>query len=212
MRQFSKQFIPQVLFSDRRGERQTTLADWTRCHCWVIASCHSSVLWLRVLLQCAIVVCYGGGKVTTKFEGVDVVPLQGAIVVCYTGARGGRVTTVFGGGGGAIAGCHSYGWRGEGRSGRGAMLRLGGRVTSDFEGGGVDVVPLLGANLCFISSSLYSGPPLSPRDPRKQQCILSWASCKYYNVLYIDSTKMYNLQKPIILFQHDTLSRDIGIL
>ena len=41
-------------------------------------------------LQGAIVVCYGGGRVTTNFGGVDVVPLQGAIVV-------GRATTNFGG-------------------------------------------------------------------------------------------------------------------
>ena len=50
--------------------------EWTWCHCWLP-------------LQSAIVVCYGGGRVTTNFGGVDnlggvdVVPLQGAIVVCY---------------------------------------------------------------------------------------------------------------------------------
>ena len=37
---------------------------------------------------------------------------------------------------------------------------------------------------------LYSGPPISPRHPRKQQWILSWASCKRYTVLYIDITKI----------------------
>ena len=60
-----------------------------------IAGCHCSVLWLGgrvttnfggvgvVPLQGAIVVCNGLGEVTTNFGGVDVVPLQGAIVVCY---------------------------------------------------------------------------------------------------------------------------------
>ena len=37
-----------------------------------IAGCHCSVLWL-------------GGRVTTNFGGVDVVPLMGAVVVCYGG-------------------------------------------------------------------------------------------------------------------------------
>ena len=67
-----------VLTSNRGGGRRTTLADWT----WhqgaiagcsgrgAIAGCHCSVLWL-------------GGRVTTNFGGVDVVPLLGAIVVCY---------------------------------------------------------------------------------------------------------------------------------
>ena len=47
------------------GEGRPTLAEWT----W-IAGYHYSVLWL-------------GGRVTTNFGGVDVVPLQGAIVVRY---------------------------------------------------------------------------------------------------------------------------------
>ena len=80
-----------------------------------IVGCHCSVLWL-------------GGKVTTNFGGVDVVPLLGAIVVCY---GWGRVTANFGGVDevplqGAIVVC--YGWE---------------KVTANF--GGVDVVPLLGA-------------------------------------------------------------------
>ena len=50
-------------------------------------------------------------------------------------------------------------------------------------------VPLQGANFCFISS-LFSGPPISPRHPRKQQWNLSWASCKRHTVLYIDNTKI----------------------
>ena len=40
-----------------------------------IARCHCSVLWL-------------GGRVTTNFGGVDVVPLLGAVVVCYGGGGG----------------------------------------------------------------------------------------------------------------------------
>ena len=44
--------------------------EWTWCHCWVP-------------LQGAIVVCYGGGKVTANFGGVDMVPLLGASVGCH---------------------------------------------------------------------------------------------------------------------------------
>ena len=61
--------------------------------------------------------CYGWGKVTANFGGVDVVPLLSAIVVCY---GGGKVTANFGGVDvvpllGAIAGCHcSVLWLGEG--------------------------------------------------------------------------------------------------
>ena len=64
----------------------------------------------------------GGGRVTTNFGGVDVVPLQGAIVVCY---GWGRVATNFGGVDvvpllGAIVGCHCN------------VLWLGERVTTNF--------------------------------------------------------------------------------
>ena len=85
-----------VLTSNRGGGRRTTLADWT----WhqgaiagcrgrgAIAGCHCSVVWL-------------GGRVTTNFGGVGVVPLQGAhgtadytvlyianakIIFCYLGS------------------------------------------------------------------------------------------------------------------------------
>ena len=47
----------------------------------------------------------GGGRVTTKFGGVDVVSLQGAIVVRYGAGgptSGEDVVTLLG----AIAGCH----------------------------------------------------------------------------------------------------------
>ena len=37
---------------------------------------------------------------------------------------------------------------------------------------------------------LYSGPLISPRHPRKQQWVLSWASCRRYTVLYIDNAKI----------------------
>ena len=50
-----------------------TLGEWGWCHCWVP-------------LQGAIPVCYGGGgRVTTNFGGVDVVPLLlGAIAGCQS--------------------------------------------------------------------------------------------------------------------------------
>ena len=86
---------------------------------------------------------------------MDVVPLLGAIVVCY----GWGVTTNFGGVDvvpllGAIVVC--YGWG----------------VTTNF--GGVDVVPLLlgaiaGCQPLFHMFLLFSGPPISPRHPRKRQ-------------------------------------------
>ena len=78
-------FFPQiaiaigVLTSNRGRGRRTTLADWT-WHQGAIVGCHCSALWL-------------GGRVTTNFGGVDVVPLQGAIVVRY---GWGRVTAKFG--------------------------------------------------------------------------------------------------------------------
>ena len=61
-----------------------------------IVGCHCSVLWL-------------GGKVTTNFGGVDVVPLLDAIVGCHCSVLwlGGKVTTNFRGMDvGAIDGCH----------------------------------------------------------------------------------------------------------
>ena len=53
------------LTSNRGGGRRTTLADRvqrTWRHCCAIVGCHCSVLWF-------------GGRVTTNFGGVDVVPL-----------------------------------------------------------------------------------------------------------------------------------------
>ena len=64
-----------VLTSKKGGGWRTTLADWTWHQAGAIVGCHCSVLWL-------------GGRVTTNFRGVDVVPLLGAIVVCYGGGRG----------------------------------------------------------------------------------------------------------------------------
>ena len=63
-------------------------------------------------LQGAIVVCYGGGRVTTNFGGVDVVPLLGAIAGCHCSGEGDD--ELWGSGPGAIAGCHC------------SVLRLGG--------------------------------------------------------------------------------------
>ena len=37
---------------------------------------------------------------------------------------------------------------------------------------------------------LYSGPPIWPRHPRKQQWILSWVSCRRYLLLYVNNTKI----------------------
>ena len=54
-----------------------------------IAGCHCSLLRF-------------GGRVTTNFGGVDVVPLVGAIVVCYRCGGGGKVKTNFG------AWCHFW--------------------------------------------------------------------------------------------------------
>ena len=54
-----------LLTSNRGGGRRTTLADRvqrTWRHCCAIVGCHCSVLWF-------------GGRVTTNFGGVDVVPL-----------------------------------------------------------------------------------------------------------------------------------------
>ena len=88
---FLKRIIPQiaiaigVLTSKKGGGRRTTLADWTRHQAGAIVGCHCSVLWL-------------GGRVTTNFRGVDVVPLLGAIVgclvVCYGWGGGRRPTGV----------------------------------------------------------------------------------------------------------------------
>ena len=104
-------FFPQiaiaigVLTSNRGGGRRTTLADWTwhqvplqgqrtRCHCCAIVGCHCSVLWL-------------GGRVTTNFGGVDVVPLLGAIAGCHCSVLSlwGEGDDQLGSGRGAIAGC-----------------------------------------------------------------------------------------------------------
>ena len=99
-------------------------------------------------LQGAIVVCYGGGREgDDQFWGSGC----GAVVGCHC-----RVPLL-----GAIAGCHcSVLWWREGR------------VTTNF--GGVDVVRLLGAiagsQSLFHILVLYSGPPISPRHARKQQC------------------------------------------
>ena len=76
-----------VLTSKKGGGRRTTLADWTWHQAGAVVGCHCSVLWL-------------GGRMTTNFRGVDVVPLLGAIVGCHCSVlwwRKGRVTTNFGG-------------------------------------------------------------------------------------------------------------------
>ena len=48
-----------------------------------IARCHCSVLWLSGRGAIAGSVLWLWGRVTTNFEGVDVVPLQGAIALCF---------------------------------------------------------------------------------------------------------------------------------
>ena len=49
---------------------------------------------------------------------------------------------------------------------------------------------IAGCQFLFHIFWLFLGPPISPRHPRKQQWILSCASCKRYTVLYIDNTKI----------------------
>ena len=68
-----------------RGEGDDQL--W-RSGCGAIAGCHCSVLWL-------------GGRVTTNFGGVDVVPLLGAVVVCYGGGGDDQLCQLWGSGRGA---------------------------------------------------------------------------------------------------------------
>ena len=43
---------------------------------------------------------------------------------------------------------------------------------------------IAGCQSLFHIFFLYSGPPISPRHPRKQQWMLFWASCRRYTVLY----------------------------
>ena len=96
---------------------------------------------------------------------------------------------------------------------------LQGRVVTTNGRGAIDVVPLLGAIVGCHCSMLWLGEgddqlwgsgiagchcrvPISvsylpsifraanfTQTPRKQQWILSWASCRRYTVLYIDNTK-----------------------
>ena len=66
----------------------------------------------------------------------------------------------WGSGRGAIAGCHCGSGRGAIAGCHCRVLWLGGRVTTNF--GGVDVVPLLGANPCFISSFYIQGHQFHP--------------------------------------------------
>ena len=85
-------------------------------------------------------------------------PLQGAILVCYGWGRGDD--QFWESGRGAIAGCHCGSGRGVIAGCHCSVLWLGGRVTTNF--GGVDVVPLLGANLCFIFSFYIQGHQFHP--------------------------------------------------
>ena len=84
-----------VLTSKKGGGRRTTLADWTWHQAGAIVGCHCSVLWL-------------GGRVTTNFRGVDVVPLL-AFAGCHCSVLWwgkGRVTTNFGWVGVPLHGAH----------------------------------------------------------------------------------------------------------
>ena len=132
--------------------------EWTWCHCWVP-------------LQCAIVMCYGGGRgigcygwgegddrgTRVPLQGaVDVVPLLGAIVV-YCGWAGGWRPTL-GEWTWCHCGCHcSVLWWGKGK------------ITTNF--GGVDV-PLQGAHGTLHSNAIQK------KAPEK----LPWASCRRYTV------------------------------
>ena len=143
-----------VLTSNRGGRRRTTLADWT-WHQGAIAGCSGrgaiAGCHCKVPLWCAMV---GRKEGDDQLCGVDVVPLLFAIAGCHSSVLWlGGDDQLWGSGRGA--GCHcNVLWWGEGK------------VTTNF--GGVDVVPLLGANLFHIFV-LYSRPPISPRHPRKQQ-------------------------------------------
>ena len=171
------------------GGRRTTLADWT----W-----H----------QGAIAGCSGRGAIPLGHRRV---PLQGAIVVCYGWGGGWRPTLgeyrsvlregddqLWRSGSGAIAGCHcSVLWLGGGHCS--VLCVVGGAIVVCYGWGRPTLgewmwchcwVPLQGCQFLFHIFLLYSGPPISPRHPRKQQWILFWASCRRCTVvLYIDVTK-----------------------
>ena len=57
-------------------------------------------------------------------------------------------------------------------------------------GRGAIACAIAGCQFLFHIFFPFSGPPISPRHPSKQQWILSSASCKGYTVLYIDNTKI----------------------
>ena len=108
------------------GGWRPTLGEWTWCH----AGCHCGALW------------WGQGRVRANFGGVDVVPGRwegwrptlGELTWCHCWVmvRGGD-DQLWGSGRGAIAGCHF------------SLVPFGGRVTTNFGGGGCCWVPLQGA-------------------------------------------------------------------
>ena len=119
-----------------------------------IVGCHCSVLWLR-------------GRVTTNFGGVEVVPLLGAILLCF-GCGGGDVVPLR-----AIAGCLCSvlgKWKVTANFGGGAIpaaiVVCYGWVTTNFGGSGRGAT-IAGCQFLFHIFLLYSGPPVSPKHPRK---------------------------------------------
>ena len=76
---------------------------------------------------------------------------------------------------GAVVGCHC-----------GVLWWREGRVTTNF--GGVDVVPLQGANFCFTSSSFIFRATNFTQMPKKTT--MNLASCRRCTLLYIDNTKI----------------------
>ena len=130
---------------------------------------------------------------------VDVVPLLGVIVGCHCSVlwlrRGGD--HFWGSGRGALAGCYCrVPLLGGAIAGCHCSMLVEGKVTANFGGEGDDQFwgsghgAIAGCQFLFYIFFLFSGPPISPRHPRKKQWILSWTSCKRYIVLYIDNTKI----------------------
>ena len=158
------------------GGWRPTSGEWTWCHGWVP-------------LQGAI-----GGRVTTNFGGVDVVPLLGAIAGCHcsvlwVGEEGDG--QLCGSGRGAIVVC--YGW--------GAGWPTLGEWTWCYGWGAgwstlVDVVPLQGAIVvgCRCDDRAIAGCPWHPTQqwhPEKASRKSAFNFCRRYIVLCIDNTIVF---------------------
>ena len=97
----------------------------------------------------------GEGRVTANFGGVDVVTLLGAIAGCHCSVPGeGRVTTKLWGVDVVPLLGASVLWLGGG-----VMIRRSGRAL---------LSTIAGCQSLFHIFVLFSGPPISPRQPRQQ--------------------------------------------